>query len=102
MASKIEQVVKVFGEKVNYEEQYTSKELVKLLEEAYKEVNKGKGSRAKNVSETKKEPSAYNIFIKNEIEKIKKEGVEGVDPKDYMKIAAARWQEAKTAVATKN
>lgn len=95
MTSKIDQVVKVFSDSVNTDNAYTSKELVKLLEDAYKQVHKGKGSRAKNTSDVKKEPSAYNIFIKEEITKIKAEAKEGVDPKDYMKIAAARWQEQK-------
>lgn len=71
---------------------YTLKELQKQLEVVYKKFNKTRGSSPK---ETKKAPSPYNNFIKDEIAKMKEEKLEGVDPKDYMRLAAQRWQEHK-------
>jgi hypothetical protein len=88
--SKTSQVTAKFLASVNNDTEYTQKELTKLFEVAYKEVY----ATRKRTSTTgeKKPPSAYNLFIKAEIEKIKAEGVEGVDPKDYMKMAAQRWK----------
>jgi len=88
--SKTSQVTAKFLASVNNDTDYTQKELTKLLEVAYKEVYATR-KRASATGE-KKPPSAYNLFIKAEIEKIKAEGVEGVDPKDFMKMAAQRWK----------
>ena len=96
MPSKIDQVLNDFKDLLEEDkEDYTLKELSGLLETAYKKSFKVKNSKPKSDSDVKKEPSAYNIFVKNEITKIKAEKMEGVDPKDYMKIAAQRWQEQK-------
>ena len=91
----IEQVINSFKDSVSSDNTYTLKELQKLLEVAYKKVNKTKGSNSSTSEVIKKTPSAYNIFIKNEIAKMKTENKEGVDPKDYMRLAAQRWQEHK-------
>jgi len=91
-SSKTAQVLTKFTSSVQDGEEYTSKDLVKLLEAAYKSVN---GGRRKAPDAEKKAPSAYNLFIKTEIEKIKGEKLEGVEPKDYMKLAAQRWKENK-------
>lgn len=92
--SKTSHVLAKFTEAVNVGQEYTSKELQKLLETTYKEVYGGR-KRVANATGEKKPPSAYNLFIKSEIEKIKAEKLQGVDPKDYMKIAAQRWKENK-------
>lgn len=92
--SKTSQVLAKFTEAVNVDQEYTSKELQKLLETSYKEVYGGR-KRTASANGEKKPPSAYNLFIKSEIEKIKGEKLQGVDPKDYMKIAAQRWKENK-------
>ncbi len=91
-SSKTAQVLTKFTSSVQDGEEYTSKDLVKLLEAAYKSVY---GGRRKAPDAEKKAPSAYNLFIKTEIEKIKGEKLEGVEPKDYMKLAAQRWKENK-------
>lgn len=72
---------------------YTLDELKKLLSEAYKS---SKSSKKKNPSE-KKEPSKYNIFIKEEIAKIRQENP-NVENKQLMSLAAARWKEHKESV----
>lgn len=92
--SKTNKLIEVFKSNVNMDNEYTLKEIQKLLELAYKDVY-GKSKKTKNADAVKKEPSKYNIFIKEEISKIREENPEGVDPKDYMKLAAKRWQEHK-------
>lgn len=94
MPSKIDQVLNDFKDSVD-DKDYSFKELTQLLEIAYKKSFKGRNNKVKSDTDVKKEPSAYNIFIKNEITKIKAENIDGVDPKDFMKIAAQRWQEQK-------
>lgn len=90
-----EQILNEFKTNIDVNNNYTLKELQKLMETSYKKVNKTKGSSSK---ETKKAPSPYNNFIKEEIAKMKSEKLEGVDPKDYMRLAAQRWQEHKNKV----
>jgi len=90
--SKTSQVIAKFVEKVSVDQDYGCKDLSKLLEASYKEIYNTKGKRCSNTSE-KKPPSAYNLFIKAEIEKIKAENTDGnIDPKDYMRVAAQRWK----------
>lgn len=92
----MEQVITHFKDSIDYENTYTLKELQSILESSYKKVFKTKGT-SKN-SDTKKPPSPYNLFIKNEIAKMKEEKLEDVDPKNYMKLAAQKWQEQKNKV----
>lgn len=90
----MKQVIDHFISSLNFENTYTLKDLQKLLDVSYKKFN----GTSKNSSDVKKTPSQYNIFIKEEIAKIKEENIEGVDKKDYMKIAAQRWQEHKNKI----
>ncbi len=69
---------------------YTLDELKKLLTDAYKSGKK------KRTAAEKKPPSAYNIFIKEAIAKIREENP-NVDNKQLMSLAAARWKEHKQA-----
>jgi hypothetical protein len=68
---------------------YTLDELKKLLSEAYKGSKSGKKK-----SGEKKEPSKYNIFIKDEIARIR-EANPDVDNKQLMSLAASKWKEHK-------
>jgi len=93
--SKTNKFIDVLKSKLDIDNEYTLKDIQKLVESAYKEVY-GKSRRAKSLENSvRKPPSEYNIFIRNEISNIRKESPEGVDPKDYMKLAAKRWQEHK-------
>ena len=92
--SKTAQVVAKFASAVNPDVEYSVKDLAKMLDACYKEVYVSR-KRNSNPTGEKKPPSAYNLFIKSEIEKIKGENIQGVDPKDYMKLAAQRWKENK-------
>ena len=67
--------------------------LGEIFKQTYESGEPYRASEKNN--DVKKAPSAYNIFIKEEINKIKNEGLPNVDPKDFMKIAANRWQEHK-------
>jgi hypothetical protein len=68
---------------------YTLDELKKLLAEAHKQCKS-----KKKVGGEKKEPSKYNIFIKEEIARIRAENP-SVDNKQLMSLAAGRWKEHK-------
>ncbi len=86
MTSKI---ISDFMSKVdNSKDDYTLDELKKLLTEAFK------SSKKKKTSTEKKEPSKYNIFIKEEIQRIRQENP-NVDNKQLMTLAASRWKEHK-------
>jgi YABBY protein len=74
---------------------YTLDDLKKLLSEAYKTSK----AKKKRTSTEKKEPSKYNIFIKEEIAKIRQENPEA-DNKKLMSLAAARWKDHKEKIAT--
>lgn len=89
MTSKI---IDDFVSKVDTTRNYTLDELKKLLTEAYK------GSKKKKATTEKKEPSAYNLFIRDAIQKIRAEDP-NVDKKQLMSLAAARWKEHKAALA---
>lgn len=93
--SKVSQVVEVFKNSLDMSNEYSVKDLMKVLEATYKDVY-GK-SKAKKTGSEKKPASAYNIFIKEEIAKIKieNEGNPDADPKSYMRMAAGRWKEHK-------
>ena len=90
MASKLELVLENMKSKLTSSD-INLKDFQSIATSSYKEVFK---ARSKSGGE-KKKPNLYNEFIRNEIIKIKSENL-GVDPKDYMKIAAQRWQENKT------
>ena len=91
-SSKVNQVVDKFKSSIDTTTDYSIKDLTKILEGVYKEVY---GNKKKSSTGEKKPPSAYNLFVKDEIEKIKAEGLPDVDPKDYMRIAAQRWRASK-------
>ena len=93
--NKLEKVVETLKNSLNYENEYSLKDMSKLLEDSYKSVY-GKG---KKKTGEKKAPSAYNIFIRDEIAKIKVENPTGVPPNEYMRIAAERWKAHKESKA---
>ena len=94
MASKVEKVVEAFKTSLNNDNEYSLKDMLKLLEDSYKNVY-GKG---KKKTGEKKAPSAYNIYIRDEIAKIKVENPTGVPPNEYMRIAAERWKAHKESL----
>jgi|LakMenEpi03Aug12_release.lakeMendotaPanAssembly.Ray.scaffolds.fasta_scaffold05615_10 hypothetical protein len=97
-SKKIEKVVEAFKTSLNYDNEYSLKDLSKLLEDSYKTIY-GKG---KKKTGEKKAPSSYNIFIRDEIAKIKVENPTGVPPNEYMRIAAERWKAHKESLEVKS
>lgn len=97
-SNKVEKVLEAFKNSLNFDNEYSLKEMVKLLEDSYKSVH-GKG---KKKTGEKKAPSAYNIFIRDEIAKIKVENPTGVPPNEYMRIAAERWKTQKETKVENN
>jgi len=93
MSSNIAKLLDVFNSKINTSNEYSLKDLTKILDETYKETYGGKSK--KSIGGEKKPPSQYNLFIKDEIAKIKNENLTDVEPKDFMKIAAGRWKSYK-------
>lgn len=81
-------IVEDFTNSINTEVKYSLDELKKLLTEAYKSsTKKDKGTQ-------KREPSKYNIFVKNEIIRLRAENPE-TNIKDVMSKAASNWRESK-------
>lgn len=96
MTSKVEKVLEAFKSSLDYNTEYSFKDLSKMLEDSYKNVC-GKGKK-KVANGEKKPPSAYNIFIRDEIAKIKAESPSGVAPNEYMRMAAERWKAHKESI----
>jgi len=79
-----------FSSIIDYDKDYTLNELSKLLTKAYNDTYK-----------KKKEPSKYNLFIKENIIKLKKEFPDK-NGKELMKMASENWQVEKVAEEIKN
>jgi hypothetical protein len=78
-----------FEKKIDKEKSYSLKELKDILSESYKDI---KDKKKNNV---KKLPSKYNIFIKEEIVRLKAENKENLNNKDILKQAASNWKKQK-------
>jgi len=107
-------VLEYFKESIDTANNYTLDEYKKLITAAFKEAakktnkrsgNKGKGSGGGSSAGqsgalgaggdvVKREPTKYNIFVKEEILKLKAENPEK-QYKDLMKMAADKWNENK-------
>jgi len=79
-----------FTSAVDTEKSYTLVELTTLLKSAYK--SNGNKKSADGADKVKKAPSAYNLFIKEQMELLKSEGA---SPKDRMRQATANWNKRK-------
>ena len=97
-------VLEYFKESIDTSNSYTLDEYKKLITTAFKEAAKktskrtsksGNGSGGGEV--VKREPTKYNIFVKEEILKLKAENPDK-QYKDLMKMAADKWNENKLAV----
>jgi hypothetical protein len=97
-------VLEYFKESIDTTNSYTLDEYKKLITTAFKEAAKktskrtsksGNGSGGGEV--VKREPTKYNIFVKEEILKLKAENPDK-QYKDLMKMAADKWNENKLAV----
>ncbi|NCA22243.1 MAG: hypothetical protein EBS86_14030 [Crocinitomicaceae bacterium] len=84
-----QQIIDKFTSSVDIEKTYTLAELTTLLKSAYKSSG---SKKADGVEKVKKAPSAYNIFIKEQMELLKNDGA---SPKDRMRQATANWNKRK-------
>lgn len=96
MASKVESVIDTFKNSFDNTTDYSLKDMIKKLEDSYSSVYGGSKKKTKAASGEKKPPSAYNIFIRDEIARIRQENLDGVPANEFMKIAAERWRAQKT------
>ena len=85
-------IVDAFTSSVDSTKEYSLDDLKKLLTEAFKSTKKSK----KGEGEEKRQPSKYNIFVKEQMLKIKQENPTK-DNKEIMSIAASLWKEHKLA-----
>lgn len=84
-------IVDTFVNAVDVDVKYSLDELKKLLSEAFKSSTK------KVKSDVKREPSKYNIFVKNEILRLRTENPEK-NIKELMALAASNWKQSKLDV----
>jgi len=88
--TKMSKFITNFSSNIDYDKDYTLKELSKLLTKVYNDTYK-----------KKKEPSKYNLFIKENIIKLKKEFPDK-NGMELMKMASENWQVEKVAEEIKN
>jgi hypothetical protein len=91
-------VLEYFKESINTTNSYTLDEYKKLITAAFKEAAKKTSKRSSKSGDevVKREPTKYNIFVKEEILKLKAENPDK-QYKDLMKMAADKWNENKLA-----
>lgn len=95
-------VLEYFKESIDSTNSYTLDEYKKLITAAFKEASKKtkrsgsgtSGGGAAGGDVVKREPTKYNIFVKEEILKLKAENPDK-QYKDLMKMAADKWNENK-------
>ena len=96
-------VLEYFKESIDTTNSYTLDEYKKLITTAFKEAAKKTSKRTSKSGNSsggevvKREPTKYNIFVKEEILKLKAENPDK-QYKDLMKMAADKWNENKLAV----
>lgn len=87
----VKQIIDRFINSIDMNNNYSTVELVKLLKEAAKN-NKSKSTNGE--PKVKKAPSAYNLFIKEQMELLKSDGC---SPKERMQKATQKWKEMKAS-----
>ena len=89
-----EQIITTFTEKVDTDKEYTPAELRKMLTEIYNNLNKGKKAKGNGEEKKKKEPSAYNLYFKEQMS-VAKEEFPDLSGKELMKKIGEMWKEKK-------
>ena len=99
-----QQIMTTFTSKVDMEKEYTRSEMGKMLTEVYKEmkeVEKGEKPKKKKVKKTedgeekkKREPTLYNLFVKDTMSVVKEENPE-MSRQDLMREVGRMWKEKK-------
>jgi hypothetical protein len=97
------EIINDFVNKIDTEKTYTLKELKDALDEIYKAHNTEKKPAAKKTKKTaeakaaaevkpKRQPSAYNNFVKQRMQELKQTNKD-VPPRELMSMAASQWKE---------
>ena len=98
-----EQILTTFTSKVDMEKEYTRSELGKMLTEVFKEIREGEKGEKKAKKKVKKEegeekkkrePTAYNLFVKERMSVVKEENPE-MSRQDLMREVGRMWKEKK-------
>ena len=98
-----QQIMTTFTSKVDMEKEYTRSEMAKMLTEVFKEmkeVEKGekpkkKAKKTEDGEEKKKrEPTLYNLFVKETMGVVKEENPE-MSRQDLMREVGRLWKEKK-------
>lgn len=89
-----EQIITTFTEQVDTDKEYTRAELSKMLTEIYNNLNKGKKAKGNGEEKKKKEPSAYNLYLKEQMSVVKEEFPD-LSGRELMKKIGEMWKEKK-------
>ena len=95
-----QQILTTFTTKVDLEKEYTSSELRKMLTEVFKEIREGeKGEkkakkREEGEEKKKREPTAYNLFVKETMSVVREENPK-MSRQDLMREVGRMWKEKK-------
>ena len=95
-----QQILTTFTSKVDLEKEYTSSELRKMLTEVFKEIREGeKGEkkakkREEGEEKKKREPTAYNLFVKETMSVVREENPK-MSRQDLMREVGRMWKEKK-------
>ena len=106
-----ERILTTFTSKVDMEKEYTRSELGKMLTEVYKEIREGTKGEKKTRKKAKKEeggeekkkrePTLYNLFVKDTMSVVKEENPE-MSRQDLMREVGRMWKEKKGEVVEVN
>ena len=106
-----QQILTTFTSKVDMEKEYTRSELGKMLTEVYKEIREGTKGEKKTRKKAKKEeggeekkkrePTLYNLFVKDTMGVVKEENPE-MSRQDLMREVGRMWKEKKGEVVEVN
>jgi hypothetical protein len=108
----IQKILTTFTSKVDMEKEYTRSELGKMLTEVFKGIREGEKGE-KKVRKTKKvkteegsekkkrEPTAYNLYVKETMSVVKEENPE-MSRQDLMREVGRMWKEKKEEVVEKD
>lgn len=88
-----EQIITTFTEQVDTGKEYTRAELSKMLTDIYNNL-KGKKAKGNGEEKKKKEPSAYNLYLKEQMSVVKEEFPD-LSGRELMKKIGKMWKEKK-------
>ena len=98
-----QQILTTFTSKVDLEKEYTRSELGKMLTEVFKEIREAekgekkvrkKVKREEGSEKKKREPTAYNMFVKETMSVVREENPE-MSRQDLMREVGRMWKEKK-------